>query len=278
MSTLKAHYNAYSSGYSLVKQRQFSFLTSHQVSLLTTACGYTCSLSPSCSLNLILCSTLSFFSWRSYLLSTSMLIWIQEIGLICWLLWVVKTRSWSNKVWLCWTSMNSWSKICGMCVLLALDYKPWDSLSIRKKCVYEQDIAYIVICSRLLGSFVWFLFGILGTILQLHLYPEHYFQGFYGHMLISFMMFWQFATCQVLIWMFTQNRYVLHILLLGFYSWWPWILRFMVNSWSLGEQIIQVVGGFSRKMISPTFDNAGLLCSLDSTWLKFHTFRLKVML
>ena len=129
-----------------------------------------------------------------------------------------KTRSWSNEVRLCWTSMNSWSKISGMCQVFFLSWTtsleiPYTSLSLFSQrityfwrdvchvfaimcsfvgyvCVWAS-ITYIVIWSRLLGSFVWFLFVILGTILQLYLYPEHYFQGFYGHILLSFMMFWQ---------------------------------------------------------------------------------------
>ena len=74
MRTPKAYHNAYSS------RAQYGKAASVFVFDSTSSFVFDSCLWIRCSLNLILCLLLSFFLWRSYLLSTSILIWIQEIG------------------------------------------------------------------------------------------------------------------------------------------------------------------------------------------------------
>ena len=101
MRTPKAYHNAYSS------RAQYGKAASVFVFDSTSSFVFDNCLWIRCSLNLILCSTLSFFPWRSYPLSTSILIWIQEIAFDWLITSSCKTRSLSNEVWLWWTSMYS---------------------------------------------------------------------------------------------------------------------------------------------------------------------------
>ena len=123
----------------------------------------TCSLSPSCSLNLILCSTLSFLLWRSHILNTSILIWIQEIGFICWLLRVEKrdldlTRfDYAGLRW-----------ILGLRSLVCVRYSSWVGLQVLRFLIHhflcflrgsrifgEMSVMFLQLCVRSWGTCVY---------------------------------------------------------------------------------------------------------------------------